>query len=352
MNRIIVVGGGAAGFFAAVNTDQKVILLEKTATLLSKVRISGGGRCNVTHRCFDPKELVQNYPRGQKALLGPFTRFQPRDTIDWFEERGVQLKVEKDGRMFPMTDSSETIIQSLTQAAKDVEIRLRQRIKSIEKKDQVFQIHLEGGILECDKLLLATGSSFQGYDFARLFGHTIIEPVPSLFTFNIPNCPLVELAGSSVQNAQVKIKGFPIEQTGPVLITHWGFSGPAVLKLSAWAARFLHEKKYSAEVEIDWAPLYDSMDKKPPDISKRLFAALNGKKKMTFQMEGKTTYKEEFVTAGGVDLDEINFRTMESRLCPGLYFAGEILDIDGVTGGFNFQSAWTTGYLAAKAMSG
>lgn len=353
----MVIGGGAAGFFSAITAkkqhpENKIILLEKTAQLLAKVRISGGGRCNVTHSCFDPKELVKNYPRGNKALLGPFTRFQPRDTIAWFGERGVELKTEKDGRMFPTTDSSETIINCLVKEAKDlgVEIRLCQRVKSIEKG---FMIHLDEGSLPCDALILATGSSHQGFDFARQLGHTIIEPVPSLFTFNIPNFPLVELSGTSVQKGSVKIVGFPLEQMGPVLITHWGLSGPAVLKLSAWAARFLHERDYKAEVIIDWLPDYEEKDlkKKPPEMTKRLWSALDGKKISRFQMEGKTTYKEEFVTAGGIDLDEMNFRTMESRLCKGLYFVGEILDIDGVTGGFNFQNAWTTGYLAGQAIA-
>lgn len=340
MKTIAVIGGGAAGFFAAIHAkrpDNRVILLEKTATLLAKVRISGGGRCNVTHACFDPKELVKNYPRGNKALLGPFTRFGPQETIAWFAERGVELKTEKDGRMFPITDSSETIIQCLLQEAKKVgvEILLRQRIEAFDPT--------------WDAVILATGSSHQGHDFARKMGHTIVEPVPSLFTFNIPNFPLVELAGSSVQKGKVKIVGFPMEQVGPILVTHWGLSGPAVLKLSAWAARYLHEKEYKAEIIVDWLPDYKEVKEKPPEISKRLWGALDGKKESRFQMEGKTTYKEEFVTAGGVDLDEVNFRTMESKLHKGLYFAGEILDIDGVTGGFNFQNAWTTGYLAGQA---
>lgn len=353
MKTIVVIGGGAAGFFAAIHArrhDNKVILLEKTATLLAKVRISGGGRCNVTHACFDPKELVKNYPRGNKALLGPFTRFDPTETIAWFAERGVELKTEKDGRMFPITDSSETIIRCLTEEAKrvGVEIRLRQRIKAIEPG---FTIHLEEGVLPCDAVILATGSSHQGFEFAKKLGHTIVEPVPSLFTFNIPHFPLVELSGSSVQKGKVKIVGFPMEQVGPILVTHWGLSGPAVLKLSAFAARFLHERDYKAEVIVDWLPDYKVVLEKPPEISKRLFAALKGEKESRFQMEGKTTYKEEFVTAGGIDLDEVNFRTMESKKCKGLHFAGEILDIDGITGGFNFQNAWTTGFLAGEAVS-
>lgn len=395
---LIIIGGGAAGIFAAIAAkehypDQEVLVLEKTSHLLNKVRISGGGRCNVTHSCFEPKILVGNYPRGNKALLGPFTRFQPRDTIEWFGSRGVDIKTEDDGRMFPTTDSSQTIIDCLlTEAGKlGVEIRLRQHIEKIESG---FAITLsDGQILESDRLLLATGSSPMGYQYAKNFGHSIVDPVPSLFTFNVPGSPLEELSGVSVERATVILPDAGMQQTGPLLITHWGFSGPAALKLSAWAARWLHDQQYRVVLHIDWLPeiskeetlaqLKSNRAKNPNQLltnsnvfglPKRLWekliavATLDPKKRngefsneqlqkladalkaSAFQVQGKTTYKEEFVTSGGVVLDEVNFRTMESRLHPGLYFAGEILDIDAVTGGFNFQNAWTTGWIVGQSL--
>jgi len=388
MQNIVVIGGGAAGYFAAINTNGRVILLEKTRVPLQKVRISGGGRCNVTHSCFDPKLLVKNYPRGAKQLLGPFHRFQPRDTIAWFEERGVTLKTEEDGRMFPITDSSETIIQCLEKEAKKkrVDIQLETSCERIEKTATGFRLYLGNRTLECDRLLLASGSGRDGLKFAAELGHSIVAQVPSLFTFNIPDFSLVEFAGVSVSAATLKVGS--LEQTGPLLITHWGFSGPAALKLSAWAARFLFDVKYETELTVNWLPeisrhelekilfglkethpgnqlsalapfnlpksLWKHMApaKRLSDISKKELLALADKlHRSTFQVKGKTTYKQEFVTAGGVALDEVNFQTMESKICPGLYFAGEILDIDGVTGGFNFQNAWTTGWIAAGAMS-
>lgn len=395
---LIVIGGGAAGIFAAIsakeaNPDRSVLVLEKTSHLLNKVRISGGGRCNVTHSCFDPKILVSHYPRGNKALIGPFTRFQPRDTIEWFASRGVDTKTEEDGRMFPITDNSQTIIDCLlTEAGKlGVEIRLKQHIDKIEPG---FAIEMaDRSVLECDHLLLATGSSPVGYNYAKQFGHTIVDPVPSLFTFNVPGSPLEELSGVSVEKATVSLPEAAMQQTGPVLITHWGFSGPAALKLSAWAARWLHNCQYRATLHMDWLPelskdkviglLKNNRTENPNQLlpnsnvfglPRRLWEKLitvagldnkrrNGEfsneqlqkladilKANAFQVQGKTTYKEEFVTAGGIALDEVNFRTMESRLQPGLYFAGEIMDIDAVTGGFNFQNAWTTGYIAGKSM--
>ena len=391
MRTLVVIGGGAAGFFGAINAAEKnradrVILLEKTATLLAKVRISGGGRCNVTHACFEPKQLVQNYPRGGKALLGPFHRFQPKDTIAWFEQRGVELKTEEDGRMFPITDSSQTIIACLMQAADNagVEIRLQQKIETLDKVDGKF--HVAG--LEADAVLLATGSQPKGLALAEKLGHTLVPLVPSLFTFNIPNFPLEELAGISVDPAQVDMGGVP--QKGPLLITHWGFSGPAALKLSAWEARTLHSHDYQTTLHVNWlpsisnladhllsfksqngpqtlsrpaVPLPRNLWKKLLEIhafdpqkrwcdlpNKELLRLASLLQKDPYPVSGKTTYKQEFVTCGGIPLDEVNFKTLESRLCPGLFFAGEILDIDGITGGFNFQNAWTTSYLASQAM--
>lgn len=390
MKTLVVLGGGAAGFFGAINAAEKhpqakVILLEKTATLLAKVRISGGGRCNVTHACFEPRELVKNYPRGGKALLGPFHQFQPKDTIAWFEERGVQLKTEEDGRMFPITDSSQTIIDCLMKAAAKagVEIRLTQKVETLEKKEGKF--HVAG--IEADAVLLATGSQPKGLALAEKLGHTLIPAVPSLFTFNIPSFSLEELAGISVDPAEVHVGAG--SQKGPLLITHWGFSGPAALKLSAWEARTLHACDYQTTLWVNWLP--DCKDLKEQLLSfkskngaqtlirspvalprnlwkklleihqfdpqkkwcdlpnKELFRLSEKLQADPYQVSGKTTYKQEFVTCGGIPLDEVNFKTMESRKCPGLFFAGEILDIDGITGGFNFQNAWTTSWLAAQA---
>lgn len=397
----MIAGGGAAGFFGAIACAEhfpqdKVILLEKARQLLSKVRISGGGRCNVTHGCFDPKHLVKNYPRGSKELLGPFTRFQPQDTVEWFESRGVPLKVEEDGRMFPITDSSETIIGCLQQAARKahVEIRVESGIEQIEKTEQGFKLSLtQGTTLSCDSLLIATGSTPKMYGQLEQLGHTIIPLVPSLFTFNIPDSPFLELAGVSVPFARVTLPELSQEQSGPLLITHWGFSGPAVLKLSAWAARELHKLDYRTQVKIDWFPekaegeshqiflnckqslAAKQMGSEAPlalpkqlwrklvqlagiDLeqrwsmlsSKQLTALVKQIHATTCQIQGKTTYKQEFVTCGGISLDEVNFKTMESRRCSGLYFAGEVLNIDGVTGGFNFQNAWTTGWIAGQSM--
>lgn len=399
---IVVIGGGAAGFFGAitcadVNPQARVILLEKTQAPLAKVRISGGGRCNVTHACFEPKQLIHNYPRGHKELLGPFMRFQPRDTVAWFKERGVELKVEEDGRMFPITDSSQTIIDCLQEEARrcGVDVRLVQKVERIEKSGDRFTVQFSSEqTLECDKLLLASGSSPQGYAFAQAFGHSLVSPVPSLFTFNVPASPLLDLAGISLENATLAIVDTDFEQTGPLLITHWGFSGPAALKLSAWAARALHQADYRVDLKIDWLPelnleqkhaLFIALKKNhpaqtllsagPPKLPKNLWKRLvevsgidahrrwadlpqkqlqDLARKLQsdiYQVEGKTTYKQEFVTSGGINLKEVDFKTMESRICPGLYFAGEILDIDGVTGGFNFQNAWTTAWLAGHAMA-
>ncbi|ARV62796.1 flavoprotein [Nostocales cyanobacterium HT-58-2] len=402
--RVIVIGGGAAGFFGAIaaaeaNPHAQVTVVEASREVLAKVRISGGGRCNVTQACFDPSGLVQNYPRGGKALLGAFTRFQAKDTISWFATHGVPLKIEADGRMFPITDNSETIVNCLinTARAAGVNIRTGTPIVAVKSLKTHFEILLKSGeTLECDRLLLATGSNPIGYKIAQELGHTIEPPVPSLFTFNIRDEKVLKLAGVSVNPVRLRLSvpGHPqLEQTGPLLITHWGFSGPAVLKLSAWGARILHSSKYQATLLIHWLP-----DLKPEEVRQKLLAVKNEVPKRAialyrgvdlphrlwqyiitragitpedrwaelsnktlnqlvqeltqgeYQITGKGVFKEEFVTCGGVNLKEVNFKTMESRLVPGLHFAGEILDIDGVTGGFNFQSAWTTGYLAGVAM--
>ncbi len=415
--RIVIVGGGAAGFFAAIaaaktNKNASVVLLEASRQLLAKVRISGGGRCNVTHALFDAKGFIQNYPRGSKALLGAFSRFQAQDTVKWFAQAGVQLKTEADGRMFPVTDNSETIVDCLLKnaLAYKVQIRTSSPVVSVNYQDSVensedkddksrFEILLKSGeMLRCDKLLLATGSNPVGYKIAKKFGHQIEPTVPSLFTFNILDKELRELAGVSVNPVQIRLSvpGKPqLEQTGPLLITHWGLSGPAVLKLSAWGARTFHESRYKGTVTINWLPdsNQDEVRKELQQVriehGKRAIALHRGIKlphrlwqylisragidkdtrwaelqKKSFNklvqeltqgqynISGKGVFKDEFVTCGGIKLKEVNFKTMESRLVKGLHFAGEILDIDGVTGGFNFQSAWTTAYLAGLGMLG
>lgn len=408
--QVIVVGGGAAGFFGAItcaeaNPECSVTIYEATAHPLAKVRVSGGGRCNVTHACFDPRELVKRYPRGSRELLGAFHRWQPRDTVEWFESRGVALKTESDGRMFPITDNSETIVQCLQDAARKAGVRIVtqvgvkavERIESDAKPAPRFKITLTtSDVVTCDCLLLATGGNKTnaGFEFARRFGHTIEPPVPSLFTFHVKDPRLQDLSGVSVEVAATVVRGTTLKESGPLLITHWGLSGPAVLKLSAWGARILHDCDYQFILAVNWAPQFRSEQlvaaleqaraanpKKqlgtwcpvglPLRLWERLIAAAglqltaiwtnvsgaslralaaqigNGE----FAVNGKSTFKEEFVTCGGVKLSEVDFKTMESRLVPGLYFAGEVLDIDGITGGFNFQAAWTGGYLAGRAMA-
>lgn len=397
----VVIGGGAAGFFGAISCARhhpthQVILLEKTRQLLSKVRISGGGRCNVTHACFDPAILIKSYPRGSQELRGPFSRFQPKDTIEWFESRGVLLKVEEDGRMFPITDSSETIINCLQAEARHVGVNiwLESGVQEIKFQERKFYLTLNNEKqLIADRILFATGSAPQMYPLLKNLGHTIVPLVPSLFTFNIPNSPLIDLAGIAVSPAHLQLPAIGIEQEGPLLITHWGFSGPAVLKLSAWAARELHALDYKTTVVINWLPERSKEDLRqhflkikqtypakqigtdsflplPKQLWKRLaqLAAIENEQRWanlsnpqlnhlmeqlnasTFQIQGKTTYKQEFVTCGGIKLEEVNFKTMESRRCPHLFFAGEVLNIDGITGGFNFQNAWTTGWIAGQSM--
>ena len=405
--RVVVIGGGAAGFFGAITCAEtyphaQVTLLEAGGQALSKVRISGGGRCNVTHACFEPAELVQNYPRGGKALRGAFSRFQAKETIAWFESHGVKLKTEPDGRMFPVTDDSATIVDCLIKTAvgSGVKIFTGRPVVSVSRlatPQPSFEIRLKSGeIIPCDRLLLATGSNPLGYRWAKDLGHHIETPVPSLFTFNISDSRLEDLAGVSVEPVRLRLSvpgKANLEQTGPVLITHWGLSGPAVLKLSAWAARLLHECHYQMPLVINWLPQYNvevlrsqllAVRSQLPDraiatscpvslprrVWQRLigyvgilpddrWAGLSNKllnqliQELTqgsYQIQGKGVFKEEFVTCGGVSLKEVNFKTMESRCCLGLYLAGEILDIDGVTGGFNFQSAWTTAWIAGQAM--
>lgn len=407
---VAVLGGGAAGFFGAIacaeaNPQLTVVLLEKTTKLLSKVRVSGGGRCNVTHHCYEPVELARHYPRGGKQLQAPFRQFGAQDTVRWFETRGVKLKTEPDGRMFPVTDSSETIAQALEDAARRAGIRVltgtaAEHIEPLPAGG--FRLTLSGAQapakeLQTSKLLVATGGNpkSSAYDWLRRLGHGLLEPVPSLFTFNVPTSPLKELMGVSVPHARVVLAGEKLEYEGPLLITHWGISGPAVLKLSAWGARRLHELQYTGTALISWLP-----EQKEEPLRQWLhqFRADHGKKtvlanplfglpqrlwrslveqagigpetrwselagklqnrlielllRMPLNVRGKTTFKEEFVTCGGIPLAEVDMKTMQSRQVPGLYFAGEVLDIDGITGGFNFQAAWTTGYLAGRAMAG
>ncbi len=402
--KVIVIGGGAAGFFGAItcaiaNPYAKVTLLEAGRKPLAKVRISGGGRCNVTHHCFDPRLLVQNYPRGGKALRGAFTRFQPQDTVAWFAAHGVRLKTEADGRMFPLTDNSQTIVNCLIEAAQQagVEIYTGNAVKSVVRLSEGFQVTSnKGKSWQGDYLLIATGSNPSGYRWAKDLGHQIISPVPSLFTFNINDPRLQNLAGVSLENVQLRLLSTQkpkLEQTGSLLITHWGLSGPAVLKLSAWGARVLHDCYYQLPLQINWLPphnletirlklqeLKSQMSRRqifsssPFPLPKRFWQRLvttvgitdnlrwaqlpkstlnklaNELTQGRYQIQGKGIFKEEFVTCGGINLKEVNFKTMESRLCPGLFFAGEILDLDGITGGFNFQSAWTTGWLAGQTI--
>lgn len=406
MTRLIVVGGGAAGFFGAIaaaraNPALQVTILEAGKEFLSKVKISGGGRCNVTHHCFDPLELVKAYPRGHRELKGAFSQFQPKDMIAWLKAEGVKLKTESDGRMFPVTDDSQTIIDCFLKAATQAKIQLRAStpVQNISKDEtgQFLVMLKTGEILKGDRLLIATGSHPSGHRFAQALGHKIIEPKPSLFTFQIKDARLKDLLGVSVPDAIVSIKQDAkkkLEQSGAVLITHWGLSGPAILKLSAWGARVLAENHYQMPLTINWLPHHSSEQLRqqlqdfktqnpkkkiitfsPVDIPKRLWQSFAqyaeikpdqnwadlSKKQLnillqeltqgTYQIQGKGVFKEEFVTCGGIALKEVNFKTMASRICPNLYFAGEVLDIDGVTGGFNFQSAWTTSWLAGQHLA-
>lgn len=394
---IIIVGGGAAGFFTAINIVEKnpklkVAILERGNEVLSKVRISGGGRCNVTHACFEPNELVKFYPRGEKELRGPFHQFCSGDTVEWFSNHGVELKIEDDGRMFPVSNSSQTIIDCFLEATQKLGITVLtgQSVQSIFKKDNFWKIETQTENYITEKLILATGSNPKIWEMLQTFGHAIVNPVPSLFTFNIKDARIKELPGVSAV-VSVKVKDTKLTSTGPLLITHWGMSGPAILKLSAWGARILFEKNYQFTIFVNWLNDVDADDaekilknlkqehakkavskKSPFDFPNRLWESLvmasniqeetkwadlskiqlqnlaNQLTNSSFQVNGKSTFKEEFVTAGGIDLKEINFKTMESKLHENLYFAGEIVNIDAITGGFNFQNAWTSGFIAAS----
>lgn len=408
--RVIIVGGGASGYFAAIGCAEKlgpageVTLFEASAHPLAKVRVSGGGRCNVTHACFEPRELVKRYPRGGRELLGAFHRWQPRDTVAWFSARGVELKTEEDGRMFPVTDNSATIVDCLVRAAEAAGVKVVTSM-GVRKVDSVgtgggpsFWVTLTDGTgVRCEWLLLATGGnrSSAGFTIAEALGHTIEPLVPSLFTFHIDDARLIGLSGVSVENAVTSVRGTILRESGPLLITHWGLSGPAILKLSAWGARELAARNYEFPLTVNFVPPHtrDSLVRElagvreknprkqiatwsplamPQRLWERLVTAAGiaptspwstvgndalgalGQQLTAAELKvvGKSLFKDEFVTCGGVRLSEVDFRTMESRLCPGLHFAGEVLDIDGVTGGFNFQAAWTTGMLAGLAMAG
>ena len=402
--KIVVVGGGAAGFFGAIAAAEssphaRVVILEKGPRTLSKVRISGGGRCNVTHSCFDPRELSQRYPRGARALIGAFHRFGPTDTVAWFESRGVRLKTEADGRMFPVTDSSQTIIDCLTSAAENSGVRVltSTALTTFKKRPGGgFLLDLSNGErMDCERLLWAGGGCRPEGHPAVALGHSLMPPVPSLFTFQIDTPWLRDLPGISVASAQVSVPGTDLKERGPLLITHTGLSGPVVLRLSAWGARNLHDLRYEFPLRINWLPqtnrdslieelqarressggqtilrtrwnplparLWESLviqsgimpDTKWARLSRA--EALNLATLLTsteLPVRGKSTNKEEFVTCGGIPLPEVDFKTMESRIVAGLHFAGEALDIDGITGGFNFQAAWTTGWIAGHAMAG
>ena len=397
---VAVIGGGAAGFFAALSCKQhhptaQVTIYEKTGKLLSKVKVSGGGRCNVMHACFTSSQLAKHYPRGGKALKKLFSQFGPTETQAWFEQRGVALRTESDGRMFPTTNSSQTIINCFLQEAQrlGVAIQTQSPVQALVPDGSTFQLAAGSEQVIVDRVIVATGGSPKrsGLQWLADLGHSIAPPVPSLFTFNMPDTPLTALPGLSVERALVRVPGTKLVHDGPLLITHWGTSGPAVLKLSAWGARALSERAYQFPVQINWlgnpneeavrADLFEQLptlggrkvaNKNPYHLPQRLWshlltkadidldtpwAELSKKRRNallttllndSYAVSGKTTFKEEFVTCGGVCLSDVDMNTMESRVCPSLYFAGEVLDIDGVTGGFNFQAAWSTGFVAGK----
>ena len=402
---IAIIGGGAAGFFAAIacaraNPANEVSIYERGSEFLTKVRISGGGRCNVTHACFDPRAMSERYPRGERALISPLHRFSPDNTVAWFEDRGVKLKTEADGRMFPVTDSSETIIECLMSAAKTAGVRLfsRKGVESVGRVAQGFELRFTGGETTfCDRLLLSTGGtrSMSGGRIARELGHTLLPAVPSLFSFHVATPWLLSLPGVSVADVEASVPHAKLRERGPLLITHQGVSGPAILRLSAWGARILHELGYEFTLRLNWLPDLNEQEirerlraLRESNPTRRVFnspiaplparlweqlALLAGIRPETtwttlsrssatalasilsrndVEVNGKSLNKDEFVTCGGVKLSEVDFKTMESRITPGLYFAGELLDLDGITGGFNFQAAWTTGWIAGHAMAG
>ena len=398
--KIAVIGGGAAGFFAAIScrnhfANAQVTILEKSSKVLSKVKISGGGRCNVTNACFDNKKLSLHYPRGENQLRKSFEQFNAADTMEWFETRGVKMKVYPDNCVFPVVNDSQAIIDCFLNEVNrlKIEIRYNQRIQQILKSENKFFILTDENKLEFDRVIVTIGGQpkSSGFNWMEKLGHQIIEPVPSLFTFNMPKNPICELMGNVVENATVQVEGTKLIGQGPLLITHWGMSGPAILKLSAWGARILNEKSYNFAILVNWLNELKEDDLRnqlqftmleqggkmvtnlnPFPITNRLWVFLLqksdislemrwkdlGKKNINklvntllndrYEVSGKTTFKEEFVTAGGISLQEIDFKTMESRVIKGLFFAGEVLDIDGITGGFNFQAAWTTGFIAGK----
>lgn len=401
---LIVIGGGAAGFFCAINAARlnpnlKVILVEKSNKLLSKVKISGGGRCNTTHACFEIPALVKKYPRGERFLKKSFHQFNTNHTIEWFAERGVALHEESDGRMFPVTNQSQTIIDCLLREADryKVQVMMQTEVKRIEQNDAGFKLLTANNItLTASFICIACGGypKSEMFNWLRTLGHTIQSPVPSLFTFNIPNHPITTLMGLSVPNAVIKIAGTKLKEQGPLLITHWGLSGPVVLRLSAWGARELAEKEYEFVIQVNWlgdtneAILREEWSfyreqyavqkmntRNPFGLPNRLWCFLLAQSGITddtrwaelkapqqnkliqlltvypFEVKGKTTFKYEFVTCGGIVLSEINAQTMESKKIPNLYFAGEIMDVDGITGGFNFQHAWTSGWIAANSIA-
>lgn len=400
---LIVIGGGAAGFFGAIQAAEmqpgsKIIILEKSPKLLSKVRISGGGRCNVTHNCFEPTQLSHHYPRGQKPLKSLFRKYQASDVVDWFAKKGVKLKAEADGRMFPVTDNSETIIDCFFKQTErhNIKIETHADVERITAHADYFEVHYNDKSIKSKNVLVALGGHPQAhaYKIIKDLGHTIEQPIPSLFTFNDSQKDFKDLMGVAVPKGVVRIAGTKFLQEGPVLITHWGLSGPAVIKLSAWAAEHFHEHKYEATVLVSWIGelqeetvreylmKYKSENKKRKIYSHPLYelpqrlwirlcelAEVDDQKtwdelanknlnklielliRCTFKIKGKTTFKEEFVTCGGVDLAEVNLETMESKKIKNLFFAGEVLNIDGETGGFNFQAAWTTAYVAAKKIT-
>lgn len=400
---VIVIGGGAAGFFCAVNAarmnpDLKVTIIEKSNKLLAKVKVSGGGRCNTTHACFEIPELVKRYPRGQNFIKKSFHWFNTQDTINWFAERGVELKTEADGRMFPVTNDSQTIINCLLKEADKykINILMQTEVTNITPNENGFELQTLNAKLQAHKVCIASGGYPKSamFDWVRKLGHTIEEPVPSLFTFNMPNNPVTELMGVAVEKAAVKIAGTKLAEEGPMLITHWGMSGPAILRLSAWGARQLADLNYHFTLLVNWLPDYKEPDlrndwqsfrdeyagqktghKNPFGLPNRLWLYLLGCSKINpdirwaeipakaqnmliknltaqeYPVKGKTTFKEEFVTCGGIKLSEIDPNTMQSRIQPGIFFAGEVMDVDGITGGFNFQNAWTSGWIAAKAIA-
>ncbi|RKF04685.1 hypothetical protein C8N26_0071 [Tenacibaculum lutimaris] len=401
MKKVVIIGGGAAGYFTAINAKElnpklDITILEKGKEVLQKVKISGGGRCNVTHACFEPKELTKFYPRGEKELLGPFHKFMTGDTFEWFENRGVPLKIEEDNRVFPEANTSQAIIDCFQDAVDNLGITVLKNhgVNSIYQQDKKWFINTKNQDFEADFVVVAAGSSKKVWDLCKTLDHTIIEPVPSLFTFNIKDKRIIDLGGISVPNAEVSLVGTNLENSDPLLITHWGLSGPAILKLSAFGAHILADKNYQYNVLVNWLgqdtnsvleelqELKKSQAKKQiflkspfNDIPRRLWERLvtaseiknsqnwadisnkqlqnlaNELTKGLFNANGRTTFKEEFVTAGGVDLKEINFKRFESKKHQNLFFVGEVLNIDAVTGGFNFQNAWTGGFICANAIA-